>query len=1725
MIPLKSKVKAKGLMKSVPSGMLAPKSLATKPVKSFPKPVFPSASSSSTPIGSASSTTSIISGSRPPLDESWREFCEATTIDFATYATLIQESIDQGKFNKATRLLTAAFRSFIDKKANQGKFNIEYQLLTVAAVTIKEHSEKIQHVALQKCLLNLMCRMKPMTHERQGLIAALTVTLASSQPVWNPYYVTAYLHDCLGERNWVNKPTSSFISVQIIKAFGTVFPTREMFTSCNLEVDVDLMPEGLSSAIDRYPSPTAKEEITTIALNAIAPWWELRADTMPLHFLRALAPLMALPEIRFNVVKRIDAWLQNAKAQRLALQLLLFVGLNYGEASDSPQERSILARLLQMRMLKNKHVTSVFTISLREMLLRKSDCNMRTAIRMILENEFGHVMSRHPHNVSILMSMFGFDRARTAEILGQEISEMVMGREEYCKPVRLLLREVIRFFHRNEFPFYTLANSYLSSIVEEVGKSEHGIEDHVFRSASELLSAVTLMSISATVREAFNARRTGTNYTPDLVSVHDRFESALSDYMEAIVKWLQGVRHIFPSAREYLQAYHKLLFLERADVYCALEQGPTEAEYMTCFKVICECRVRESVLRMILGDQFTMLDNQEAIRLIEGLTKRAVENRVAADAPLPLITLSNPVQLIDRLFQLSSYRSPGVNLPENFNCFATKKFYWKSWFIVMMWACAGKVGEEMEVIYNTYPQLRLFIHMVLVKSFRFPLEFEGKTPEEWEALESDTVNKEKEAILKMESFISKCRVEEDSSKLIGVTCFNDPRGMPRRPPENVIRKIEALAVDCGMASRLCECRQPDMVDQLIRNVGPSKAMPAIQELFATNSSAIDAMPASTLCQYLHYDLQRRKMAKIDDGGAVNMIVARVRAAFADTNVQEDSVSAVLFLLDKRTAFNVRERVGAKLVLSVLFSDDDEVMEVDQTGEGVWMRGLQKTSFYSKIAPCMVTQLAKAALDSEAPQLDHLLEAIQSQMNQDNMHQLSVLLAVLVEKFGKTSAAKVQPLIEVFARYVDLCAKSPDYWPTEFPPQPTGKVVRKYSVEIGGRKMFMTSDAVEALLRLLCYTCGLQGGGYKKLAEVWMPDKGSMPKVTCDDEPVDLLTPNLRAFMLEFDHKKIVKTAMEGLDPALALKVACEISAMRPEHASKLLQIACGAKELNKADVMCLDKTARIMLNIHNINGIQNARKVLNVLDEIEKSFTEKMEISTFEPIPQPSASAVEEPPETKPMTRAEMVQHLKAATVPNAPFVLGWDIWRDTQRAEDVAMAVVEHLEGNLKFFLGDLEAFNFIFAVLGPCARKFPSVKRRLSTFSAKVLKSAATSPAIEGHLRQYVPNAPVPANLKKKELTEDEMLGALHTNVIPDGYSRALLLNKFLQKRVEIFTRSPDPAEFDSQMMAIFCGSGIEELVAQMPLRTPLKTIEVVFVKLLSAFNTRYNPKIVCSFCMLNAKREFCRVWTVQQWACLAQYVVESVMSDSLQIKAGVDLIVHLVDMTNVDVAVPIAEVIVTLARSDLPVEKRKHAQQLLNDIQQKYPCLFVDPLANRASIKGFRWRQRDTDGLVTTLVAQAVDPNGSLSAVETLSQLVETYPKVMIRNFGTMAQQIPLLTRMSSVMRKEKMAFVLLVLEATMKLLPLMRDTSYSIVLGDAIHAFLSFYEALINSELAPYFAEKLLSCCMRFFSTHTETAKMVFTDRSDVLESLVQKLPTNPHALMIKDILRESDMEVA
>ncbi|KAL6728881.1 hypothetical protein Aduo_010614 [Ancylostoma duodenale] len=117
------------------------------------------------------------------------------------------------------------------------------------------------------------------------------------------------------------------------------------------------------------------------------------------------------------------------------------------------------------------------------------------------------------------------------------------------------------------------------------------------------------------------------------------------------------------------------------------------------------------------------------------------------------------------------------------------------------------------------------------------------------------------------------------------------------------------------------------------------------------------------------------------------------------------------------------------------------------------------------------------------------------------------------------------------------------------------------------------------------------------------------------------------------------------------------------------------------------------------------------------------------------------------------------------------------------------------------------------------------------------------------------------------------------------------------------------------------------------------------------------------------------------------------------------------------------------------------------------------------------------------------------------------------------------MPATLRKEVMPFVAFVLDATLKLLQSMREPSYRYALGDAVHAFLSFFETISNSEAAAHYGEKLLSLCLRFFSTHTETAREVFNDRSDTLDSLLQKIsPSNPNVKMLQDILKETGIDV-
>ena len=86
--------------------------------------------------------------------------------------------------------------------------------------------------------------------------------------------------------------------------------------------------------------------------------------------------------------KRMDSWSQNIKLQRSALELMMFVGCNFGSAMTSDLDREALSNLLKLRSLKSKPVMFVFVVVLKE-IINRDENNLKMAIQMIIANEFG----------------------------------------------------------------------------------------------------------------------------------------------------------------------------------------------------------------------------------------------------------------------------------------------------------------------------------------------------------------------------------------------------------------------------------------------------------------------------------------------------------------------------------------------------------------------------------------------------------------------------------------------------------------------------------------------------------------------------------------------------------------------------------------------------------------------------------------------------------------------------------------------------------------------------------------------------------------------------------------------------------------------------------------------------------------------------------------------------------------------------------------------------------------------------------------------------------------------------------------------------------------------------------------------------------------------------------------------------------------------------------------
>ncbi|KAL5971511.1 Integrator complex subunit 1, partial [Taenia solium] len=145
------------------------------------------------------------------------------------------------------------------------------------------------------------------------------------------------------------------------------------------------------------------------------------------------------------------------------------------------------------------------------------------------------------------------------------------------------------------------------------------------------------------------------------------------------------------------------------------------------------------------------------------------------------------------------------------------------------------------------------------------------------------------------------------SQLIGQLVQNNPRGACRCPPDEELVALKRLSEQLGLRRRLCSCRQPDLLLELILSQGPDLPQPWVIQLVESMWQSIDVLPLQCLAEYLlHSSLQRILAA--EEKAFMNGVTLEVPVSQTTRQIRHQSTSST----DANAEANVDlEKLGAE----------------------------------------------------------------------------------------------------------------------------------------------------------------------------------------------------------------------------------------------------------------------------------------------------------------------------------------------------------------------------------------------------------------------------------------------------------------------------------------------------------------------------------------------------------------------------------------------------------------------------------------------------------------------------------------------------------------------------------------------------------------------------------------------------------------------------------------------
>ncbi|PAA76033.1 hypothetical protein BOX15_Mlig022587g3 [Macrostomum lignano] len=988
------------------------------------------------------------------------------------------------------------------------------------------------------------------------LCVGLLTAALRDQDAWPDSILRAFVEDSVGDRFWVDRTDCRWLVRNLEASFPNATPADALFTfggtrgNATKELpqthtsvsvaatasDDDSAQSGSSGVQDgqqqqqpaiqpRYAKkPHWLEELVVVCVkDALQKRGQATSsEAAQRAVIRLMTVAAGYSEIRLMAANRLEMWLQLAKLQAEAMDLLTAVCCNCTALAGS-RDCEVVSRLVDKLRFKSHKAVFAHYLQCLRMLVSKHPDNLRAVLATVVANELSSGV-RNPNNAAVLVALHTHtskDACRALAAIFRDLLVQDTGRHQ----LRCLLRDLYRHL-KADISLPAFVKSLLLPPDSRVASLPLEHRRQYAESLLDLLCVCQMVSAAQpAVREAVARRRESDEPAPALT----RHYATVAKLHRLALHWLAvGLPNLLP--KDQLPPSLLGLFARRA---CFLpvpdpappetppaswdhpaDHWPPEQDRQLVLRLCSEVPLHSDTITaaLRLGIDRLVQPTFEALNLASDLVFRSAAALVSSDCcPAP----AGP-DVAQSLFDACIYQQPDDRLLAGGSAFASAPAYWSA-SLALVFLAAFNPDTLGRLVWDRYPTVRCLLEMVMTCMYEFPCQSlllrEGLSADAVRMRELRALEAEKTGVVRLEMQLAGTDITEASSRLLGWLMDCAPCGPARQPPAWAIDQLRKLNAQYGIGLRLCRSRDPDFLLDLIQVFSRASASQQWLVHLVDNlgNQSLSILPVQCLAEILlahvGQSTDRRQQLLYRLASLANS------AADASEEVLMDVRQLLSYFMIRLRAKSATIRATAADCLALILAPQAQTSSsvVEDSGAEHWLLDrLPRLPLFPRLLEFLAGQLVDCIAQETCPRAlgayiafltRHLLESRLANIDRlalaylNNLAKLVLLRPLTVSRLAASHRPAALLALRAFAASVDRPALLQP-WPEEDGEAPLLVRLGKPA----GQPVPVSPRLLLSHLLMLSLDLGPDAEPYRsRLIAAWLPDSGGGKRLAngCD----------------------------------------------------------------------------------------------------------------------------------------------------------------------------------------------------------------------------------------------------------------------------------------------------------------------------------------------------------------------------------------------------------------------------------------------------------------------------------------------------------------------------------------------------------------------------------------------------------------------------------------------------